>query len=143
MNLMAFAQLMERRSVQVEHNALQLKKKVTSEVLRAVATATPADTGRAISNWKVVFLDSIRSSNLPFVPGIKGSTKPQNISATISAGSSPISAIKLGQVVTIVNSVDYIQDLNDGDSKQEPAGFVERAVQVGRRIVASARIIAS
>lgn len=142
MNLMAFAQLMERRSVQVEHNALQLKKKVTSEVLKEVATLTPADTGRAISNWKVLFLDTIRVSNFPFVPGLKGSTKPQNISATIAAGSSQISNIKLGQVVTIANSVDYIQDLNNGTSKQAPAGFVELAVQVGNRIVALAKIIA-
>lgn len=143
MNLMQFAQLIERRSVQVEHNSLQLKKKVVTEVHKNVSQNTPADTGRAISNWKISLLTSPSFSIFPYAPGRLGNTKDANINATIATASPIIASIKLGQVVMITNSVDYVQDLNDGTSKQQPAGFVQRAIQHGDTIVASSKIIAS
>lgn len=143
MDLMGFAQLMERRATQLETNSLNNKKKITRTILKELAQRTPADVGTAISNWKVSLGAPIDFSNLAFTPGNFGNTKDANISATISAGESVIGSMRLGQLVYISNTVDYIEDLNDGASKQAPAGFVELAVQSGESLAQSLQPIVS
>jgi hypothetical protein len=136
MDLLQFAQLIERRSQQLETNSLKNKKELTRVILKELATNTPIDVGTAISNWKVnLGYNSADFSNLAFSPGRRGSTLLGNISGTISAGEAVIANMRLGQLVVIGNTVDYIVGLNDGTSKQEPAGFVERAVQTGEALV--------
>ena len=43
-----------------------------------------------------------------------------------------------GQAFYISNLAEHIVDLNNGTSKQEPAGFAERAVRKGELYVSSA-----
>lgn len=78
---------------------------------------TPVDTGRAKANW---------------VPGIGSvSTKTTgdiNAEAALGAINQALQTWKPGQTIYITNSLPYIKRLEDGWSKQAPAGMVRLTV---------------
>lgn len=78
---------------------------------------TPVDTGHARANW-------IPSVGDPFpgeVPGVSSSEHDAGVAAVLG--------YKLGDGPTwVTNNVSYILVLNDGWSDQQPAGFIERAI---------------
>lgn len=82
--------------------------------------------GRARANW----LPSLETPSTEVVeePDPSGAG-PINKMAQVTA------AYKLGQKIWIVNSLPYIQRLNEGHSTQSPAGFVEAGIQVGVKTV--------
>lgn len=97
---------------------------ISANLSRAPAEGgTPVDTGWARANW----LSSVtKSINKP-----EGS--PENVSAAETAKQAGLLGLltyrlKAGPVF-ISNNVPYILRLNDGHSKQAPAGFVQRAIQ--------------
>ncbi len=53
---------------------------------------------------------------------------------TINQARAVLATKKPGQKIYITNNLPYIRRLNDGYSKQAPAGFVERAVLIGRKM---------
>ena len=85
-----------------------------------LAVATPVDTGRARANWNP-------SLNVPDTtvrePNQKRSLVP------VAA------AFKLTDTILISNNLPYIRRLNEGSSKQAPAGFVDLAIAKGKRAV--------
>lgn len=124
----------------------QLDKRVREglpKTVRATAIAideslvrnTPVNTGKARSNW-------VASSNAPFkgvippyAPGRRlGITEQANATAAITQARSVIARFDGRRISSIylVNNVDYIGKLNSGSSIQQPAMFVERALQTGR-----------
>lgn len=138
-----FARRMSRLSMQVEGNAEQAVKDCAKAVTRTVINATPVDTGRARSNWTAE-LDQAFSRLFPaHVPGEKGSTGEANAEAAINQANDAIDRfdINANRSVHISNSLPYIGALNDGHSKQAPAGFVEEAVMEGLATVRGARIL--
>ena len=96
-----------------------------STSLRAVALVidgdlqlnTPVDTGRAKLNWQA-------SVNAPIDAEIALGAR--------RAGAESLPPTRPESIIYITNNVPYIRRLNDGHSKQQPAGFVERAVERGR-----------
>ena len=79
------------------------------EATGALKDATPVDTGRARNSWALVenrnqFLDAKSGSQTPFI----GPPSKDEI-----------------EVLYITNGTPYIEDLNQGSSKQAPARFVE------------------
>jgi hypothetical protein len=79
---------------------------------------TPVDTRNASAHW-------LQTVGLP---------------APASTGSSPTATLAFADIVRyriedgsmfVSNFVPYIRRLNDGSSKQSPAGFVEQAVSAG------------
>lgn len=85
-----------------------------------LAQLTPVDTGRARSNW----LPSLNSPDVRIVePGQKPDAGPI------------LNSYNIGDTIYMTNNVPYIQRLNDGWSKQSPAGFVEDAIEAGKRAV--------
>lgn len=102
--------------VKVEGTLENTVKKTALAVDAAVVFATPVDTGRARSNW-------IPSLNTPDTRTVEPGQKPDAEAA--------ISAYKLADTIYISNSLPYIQRLNEGHSKQAPAGFVDIAVRTG------------
>ena len=107
------------------------KKKVTENLektVRAVAlvvdstlvATTPVLTGRARANWNP-------SLNVPDTalrePNQKKPIDPIN------------SAYKITDTILISNNLPYIKRLNEGYSKQAPAGFVDAALERGKRAV--------
>lgn len=81
---------------------------------------TPVKSGRARSNWNP-------SLNVPdgsiVEPGQKKSIDPIN------------AAYKITDTILISNNLPYIKKLNEGYSQQAPAGFVDAALERGKRAV--------
>lgn len=100
-----------------------LEKKVRAVALtldaELVAT-TPVDTGRARSNW-------LPSLNVPDTRRVEPGQKP-DIGPTLGA-------YKVTDTILISNNLPYINRLNEGSSKQAPAGFVQAAIQRAKRII--------
>lgn len=111
-------------------NAAYQKKVVEKleKTVRAVAlfvdaelvTTTPVDTGRARSNW-------LPTLNTPAAGQVEPGGKPDMGRA--------IAAYTLADTILITNNLPYIRRLNEGYSKQAPAGFVDIALAKAKRIV--------
>ncbi len=141
MDLREFAAKMRRRARDIPTNLNAIKIDVGKAVLESVANDTPADKGTAISNWQVG-LDTADFQPIPaFVPGTKGSSKAENVHATIAAGTSTLVRSKAGQVIHITNVLPYIKKLNEGWSAQAPKAFVETAVKRGLERIKGAKVI--
>lgn len=143
MNFDDFAKRIDRIAVRVEGNVERAVKDCAGAVLRSVVENTPIDTGMARSNWTPE-LDRAFEGLFPArVPGEMGSTATENATATIEAGTPTIEAFEIGknESVHITNNAPHIQPLNDGHSKQAPAGFVQIAVMEGLATVRGAKIV--
>lgn len=110
----------------IVENAGEKVKLAAKAYLTEVVTGTPADTGQAISSWKVGLNYAPRGVRT-FAEGKSGSTKQANISAVLSLELPKIDRRVTGQTVYIVNTTSYIDLLNAGRSSQAPAGFIDRA----------------
>lgn len=101
-------------------------------ILNDLLTVTPVDTSKALSNWQAS-LDVEPDTILPaYYPGAFGSTAIISREAALEAAQKIFAAKKPGQRLYISNLLPYIRRLNDGSSDQAPAGFIERAVLLGR-----------
>lgn len=98
-------------------------KKVATQVDQALVLATPRDTGRAANNW----IPNINGPSSQYRKDAKGGT-----SGILAEGQRVIKGAKLGDSIHFTNNTPYIGPLNNGHSKQAPAGFVEKAVQAGK-----------
>jgi hypothetical protein len=94
---------------------------------------TPVDTSTALSNWDIFIGSYENNPHEPYFMGKRGSTKLASARKADSEAFINLSTKKPGETIFIVNSLDYITKLNDGSSRQEPAGFVERAITLGRK----------
>lgn len=138
-----FAKRIDRIAVRVEGKLERAVKDCAGAVLRSVVENTPVDTGMARSNWTPE-LDRAFEGLFPArVPGEKGSTAEENAATTIEAGTPTIEAfdIRNNESIHITNNALHIQPLNDGHSKQAPAGFVQTAVMEGLATVRGAKIV--
>ncbi len=102
--------------------------KITLDVVANLVETTPIDTGWARAMW----VPSIGARHI--VTGLEG-VEPD---AALVASSANVQTNALGSVfnyklkrgaVYITNNVTYITELNEGKSFQEPAGFVQRAIE--------------
>jgi len=99
----------------------EIKLELIEYIFPRVVTRTPVSTGRARKGWAV----SGKSGGIPFVPmgeypaykGARPFIKPI-----------PDGVHKTKQNIVIGNSVDYINDLNNGSSNQASAFFVDAVV---------------
>ena len=118
-----------------------------SEGHRSVVDNTPVDRGTARSNWLVSKDAPVEFSILPYAPGRKlGRSERANYIAAIAQGKQVTAAFKIVkdvESVFITNNVDYIQDLNDGSSKQNtrPINFLERARTAMKAALRGVRIL--
>ena len=124
----SLAKKMRKASVAVSKNADKLVVQVAETVLTNVVSDTPVDKGDARSNWQVNLNSPATGTRTAFVPGTKGSTALDNIIASVEVGSQKLATYQSGQEVHITNNLDYIEDLNNGSSKQAPPGFVQEAI---------------
>lgn len=133
----------DRIAMRVEGNVERAVKDCAQAVLRSVIEATPVDTGFARSNWTPE-LDRAFEGLFPArVPGEAGSTAEANAAAAIEAGVPTIETFDVHQneLIHITNNAPHIRSLNDGHSKQAPAGFVKIAVMEGLATVRNAKIL--
>lgn len=112
---------------QLDQFVERLIVKITLDVTANLIETTPVDTGWARANW-------VPAIGRPFVRDLSGvqptraaASGAQGRQATGVAGVAAGYRIERGPVF-VSNNVPYITDLNDGTSRQQPAGFVQRAV---------------
>lgn len=134
-DLGTFAKRIRKIGQNIERNADETVRRCALAVDSTVVLATPVDTGRARGNWQVEL-------NAP-AAGTTASLSPSGREA-IEQGKSTIAGYKGGTkeaAVHITNNLPYIGRLNEGHSAQAPAGFVERAIEVGVQAVKNFSIV--
>lgn len=92
-------------------------KALTLEIDKELRRTTPVDTGHARRNW-------VPSVTEPFA-GVATSEDAHTAGVTEVIGYT----LEAGPL-WVANNVPYIRRLNYGHSKQAPAGFIERAVDI-------------
>jgi hypothetical protein len=132
--LLQLADEMDGLVVIIQLRALELTKYVTYKMLEYLVDVTPVDTSKAESNWIVALGGtSYGASPIPaYFPGSGGSTEDQSAAAALATGRATLKGAIAGKPLALVNVVPYIGRLNEGSSSQAPAGFVDRAVLVGK-----------
>lgn len=120
--------ILKKAGQTIADNADRLTRRCALAVDAAVVLATPVDTGRARANWQVEIGGP--------ASGVVEPTDKSGQTA-ISAGTKVIQDYKGGNSINITNNLPYIERLNEGWSKQAPAGFVEQAVNVGTAAIAA------
>lgn len=132
-NLHDLATKLRRQAAAVE----QIGPTVAAEVVKAIAydviAHTPVDEGHTVASWELGVGAPPSADRLAYIPGRKGSTASENRSLARLAIDAILAAPKRpGVSYFLSNASEAIGYLNDGSSRQEPAGFVERAILVGR-----------
>jgi len=135
-NLNELAKSLEDRAKSLPLIADRLAKHVAQTIVDELATKTPVDTSKAISNWQVT-LDAPATAEInAHYEGKRGSTYSLSSAETIALCRMMLRGKKPGQTIFITNNADYIGKLNEGSSMQAPAGFVQAAVYVGIKSIA-------
>ncbi|URA06915.1 putative tail completion protein [Xanthomonas phage Pfeifenkraut] len=101
---------------------------------------TPVDTSQALSNWDVTIGAPATDPHGPYAAGKHGSTQQQSAARALAQAKETLKDKKPGQTIYIANNLPYIRRLNEGHSQQVPAGFVERALLLGRKMKAKFKL---
>jgi hypothetical protein len=137
-SLSDFANRMERRADNLPREINRLSVLLVRTIVADLVYVTPVDTSTALSNWQVGLNGAIDLTRAPYSPGAGGSTKGASASAAIAAADAELegrSPASVGNPIYISNALPYIRRLNDGYSRQAPAGFVERSVLLSRSVL--------
>ena len=112
---MSFSLDLSRFADRSENEMKLIAKKVFIGLSTAVIKDTPVDTGRAINNW----MPDLNNYSTSTTENTDKSGKVAISNATKTA-----STMKLGDTMTMVNNLPYIQALEYGWSKKAPDGFL-------------------
>lgn len=137
-SLKQFAVRMRGHGKKIPDRADQIVRQIALAADRTLVLNTPVDTGRARANWQAS-LGAPATGTIDAEPGKRGS-----VAAATSQAEAVIAAYKGGasdSAIFLTNNLPYIVPLNNGHSKQQPAGFVERAVDAVLRAARRARLI--
>ena len=133
-SLLDLATRLEKVVYNIDSVYSNLAVSVALTILGDLVYKTPVDTSQALSNWQV----SLRTPTPlggeipPYHPGLGGWTRGASAQEAIRAAKQVLSGKKPGDTIYLSNVLDYIVPLNEGSSTQQAAGFVERAVLLGR-----------
>lgn len=140
-SLKTFAPNLSLLTLQIVGNIDEAVRKVALAIDQTVVMATPVDTGRARSNW-LVNVGSARTDVIDaYFPGGSGSTAPENINAALEQAKNAVAGYTSGSTIYISNNLPYIGRLNEGWSRQAPAGYVLQAVQAASAAVGRIRVV--
>lgn len=139
-DLLSLAAEMERLTTAIPEAASQTASRVAFTIVADLAYRTPVDTSNAISNWQTT-LDAPASIEIPpHYMGSRGSTYSVSAAETVARAKLVLKAKKPQQAIYIANNADYITDLNQGTSKQAPAGFVEISKMIGEKMIGTFKV---
>lgn len=146
MSLGDFARRINILARDVDKNINDTVKRCALAIDQTVVLATPVDTGRARSNWRVSLGEPIRTVIEPYSPLTGGSDPSKigensNATAALAQGREVISRRKPEQEIYISNNVNYIERLNAGWSAQAEAGFVQQAIIDGAAAILSSKVV--
>lgn len=138
--LLDLAKRLDKMPTQIEQAANKVKVDCVKAIDRDLVPHTPVDVTTAVSNWQPG-VGAKPSFELPaIVPGEYGSTAPESRREAIAHVDRALADVAPGQSFFLSNLTDYIVRLNNGSSRQEPAGFVERALLIGHKYIRGAKI---
>lgn len=132
-NLLDLAESLEKRLKKINLLGSEVAKKLALDIVKELVILTPVDTSKALSNWVVSLGKNSNSEIEAYFPGVFGSTKNSSAAKTVNEAEYTLGAKKPKETIYITNNTKYIRKLNEGGSKQAPAGFVEMAVFVGKK----------
>ncbi|HEX7048653.1 MAG TPA: HK97 gp10 family phage protein [Longimicrobiales bacterium] len=104
----------------LRENAEKYMRALALEALARLMRKTPVDTGRARANWNVALGSPDRSTDEDRTIADAGRAQAEGVRVIAEFGP--------GRVLYVTNSLPYIQDLEDGRSKQAPQGMVKVTV---------------
>lgn len=128
---------MRARGDKIPERADQIVREIALAADRTLVLATPVDTGRARANWQAT-LGAPATGVVDGEPGKRGSVAQATTQAAAVIGGYKGGP---GAAIFLTNNLPYIVPLNNGTSKQQPAGFVERALDTVERAARRARLI--
>lgn len=103
-------------------------EKLTLDTHTKLTERTPVDTGRARASWQIS--EGAPSTVVPPPTGVKSTGKnSQNSSPPANTIPPPTISVSGTQPVFITSAVDYMKYLEEGSSKQAPAGMVQITVR--------------
>jgi hypothetical protein len=117
---MSFGADLRRFSAKTEKKMEQAARKIALDAFSEVILKTPVDTGRARGNWQVA-IGSVPSGTVEI--------DDKEGTATIGAVQAQGMGLKIGDVIYLANNLPYIERLEEGSSKQAPAGMVRLTQQ--------------
>lgn len=136
-----FAERMSRLANNITANSEKVCQRASLAITEQIISATPVDTGKAMSNWQVSLNYPILTNINPYAAGKSGSTYSTNRDAAIGKARAIIKQYRSGAEIHICNALPYISRLNDGYSDQAPAAFVQTALQAGASKVRGAKLL--
>lgn len=143
-NLNTLADNIKRLKSSLGKEASDHAVKTAITIVGDLAYKTPVDTSEALSNWVVSIGEGVggivRGAIPPHFRGKHGSTYKASAAETVSNAKIALQAKQPGETIWITNSAPHIKYLNDGSSAQQPAGFVERAILLGRKMKGNFKI---
>lgn len=101
-------------------------RKIALEMFSRVIQKSPVDTGRFKGNWQVA-IGSIPAGTLQLDDKAGTATMAKVTAATLS--------LEAGQVIYLVNNLEYAQALEYGHSKQAPSGMVRLTISEFNAVV--------
>lgn len=133
--LLDLAVRVEDMQENISKAAHELKIEIARAVHRDLVYVTPVDTSQALSNWVLTTEEPWNLFIDPHVEGFQGSSQRASAEFALEAGEQQIKLSRPGESLFISNNAPYIVKLNEGSSQQAPAGFVERSILIGRKIM--------
>ena len=128
--LRQLADRMNALANRIDDRVHEARARYALAIVKELIARTPVDTSEALSNWRV---GTGASAAIPALyAGSGGSTRGASASAAIAAAEAAIEANKSAAVLVIFNAAGHIRYLNEGSSRQAPAGFIEKAILAGR-----------
>lgn len=138
--LFDLANSLEKRAAELPTKVSGVAVSTALAVIDDLSKVTPVDTSQAVSNWQVSLGAKVGSKIPPHYPGESGSTKAPSSKQTREKARNVLQSKQPGVTIFISNVLPYIRRLNDGYSKQAPAGFVERSALIGRKHIKKAKL---
>ena len=132
-SLIDLASSLNKKANEIVKAASDLAVGTAFTIVGDLAIKTPVDTSKAISNWQTDLNKAPANTIAPHYPGSDGSTFSASAGETLLKAKIVLRNKKPGTDIYITNNLPYIKKLNEGSSKQEPAGFAERAILLGRK----------
>lgn len=133
-NLLDLSKNLKKRSREIKKSASELSVNVALTIVGDLVYKTPVDTSKALSNWIVTLGKPSKDKLDPHFFGEFGSSQKASAAESLTRAKYILKNKKPGQSIFIVNNLPYIVRLNEGYSAQAPAGFVERAILIGRKL---------
>lgn len=130
-NIIQFKADLDKLAKKLDIKKSTVVKKVVIDLWNGVTRRTPVDTGRARANWFVT--QGAPTDRVDLHEG----AKKGGVAAPIPPD---VGEITGDESVFIINNLPYIEALENGHSKQAPAGMVKLAIQAEEAAIARAII---